>query len=373
MFSSIPPSVLFWLKILSFCVTSLLALLGLLFDFKDKATGRLTRWGRINLFGLIVSFVVGIASQKIEDDQTTASATRAAGQLRSIIEGNQKLVSDDNATLTSLTTVIQKNDTLIGAAQESLEDQRQLMSSQSQLDEQVLRAYYPLEPLYLSYKKEYPMMQPMLASYTERVRKDIVAMLRQDREGRGTTTDDLRNESVDFVLSNPDSNLRPGSSPNEDLAAELLLQDDVMFKFSKLRAGKDITFSSLDPRTVDVLVKLPSKGKLSQKIELAADFTRMVFIKTVECDNPMRTGNALAVSALDLVGRNMSWGPVFTRGDGRKPAWNLTFFAIRFQNENDGGDFQNWTLIRPNQTNLELTPHLLGLDGVLNNPNTAKK
>jgi hypothetical protein len=194
MFSSIPPSVLFWLKILSFCVTSLLALLGLLFDFKDKATGRLTRWGRINLFGLIVSFVVGITSQKIEDDQTTASATRAAGQLRSIIEGNQKLVLDDQASLFSLATVIEKNDSLIKTAQESLDDQQQLMSSQSKLDKQVLRAYYPLESLYLSYKKvkkEYAMIQPMLTSYTERVRKDIVTMLRRDREGRGITTDDL--------------------------------------------------------------------------------------------------------------------------------------------------------------------------------------
>jgi hypothetical protein len=54
----------------------------------------------------------------------------------------------------------------------------------------------------------------------------------------------------------------------------------------------------------------------------------------------MRTGDALAVSALDLIGRNMTWEPLFSRGNGRKPAWSLTFFAVRFQSENDGGRFR---------------------------------
>jgi hypothetical protein len=373
MFSSIPPSVLFWLKIISFCITSLLALLGLLFDFKDKTTGRLTNWGRINLCGLIVSFVVGIASQKIDDDQTSAHAAAAAKQLKTIIDGNQSLISDDKASLAKLASVIQKNDTLIGAAQESLKDQEQLMASQSKLDIQVLRAYYPLEPLFLSYKKEYPMEQPMLAGYTERVRKDIVVMLRGDREGRGHTSDDLRDEDVDFVLSNPGSNLRPGTAKGEELAASLLLADDVRFTFAAHGEGEKITFTSVDPGTADIIVKLPGKGELKQKIQLAADFKRMVFIKEVQCDNPMRNGDRLAVSAVDLVDRKMSWDPFLMRGDGRKPEWNLTSFAIRFQNENDGGFFQNVVLIEPNRMSLEVTPQLLGLRGVLGSFKTAKR
>jgi hypothetical protein len=77
-------------------------------------------------------------------------------------------------------------------------------------------------------------------------------------------------------LSKPNSNLRPGSSPNEDTATELLLKDDVMFIFSAVGVRQKITLSSLDPRLADTLVKLPKKG---QTIELEADFARMVFIK----------------------------------------------------------------------------------------------
>jgi hypothetical protein len=47
--------------------------------------------------------------------------------------GNEKLIADDKATLTSLRSVIRKIDTLTGAAQESLKDQ-QRMSPQSKLD-----------------------------------------------------------------------------------------------------------------------------------------------------------------------------------------------------------------------------------------------
>ena len=187
-------------------------------------------------------------------------------------------------------------------------------------------------------------------------------MLRKDREGRGHTSDNLRDEEVEFVLSNPASNLRPGSSQGEELAASLLLADDVRFTFTAHGEGREHHIYQRRPRNRRRYRETPKVKENSNRRFNSQPISNEWFSsKRSNVDNPMRNGDALAVSALDLVGRKMSWDPLLTRGDGRKPTWNLISFAIRFQNENDGGRFQNVALIEPKQMSLEVTPQLLGL------------
>ena len=107
MFSWIPPGVLFWLKLLSFSITSVLALLGLLYDFKDQKTRELTKWGRVNLCGLIASFVVGMASQSVEYRNNARSAAESAEKTEKLVEDNQKLLEKVGNLLTD-------NETLLG-------------------------------------------------------------------------------------------------------------------------------------------------------------------------------------------------------------------------------------------------------------------
>jgi hypothetical protein len=120
MFSWVSASALFWLKTISFCITSLLALLGLLYDFKNKASGNLTRWGRVNLCGLIVAFIVGIASQKIEDDRKQVSDEKSATDMKTLVERSQTLVAGNTRALADLKTVTEDNGQLIVTTQKSL-------------------------------------------------------------------------------------------------------------------------------------------------------------------------------------------------------------------------------------------------------------
>ncbi|MBB5057418.1 hypothetical protein HDF16_002124 [Granulicella aggregans] len=103
MFDFLSTEALFLLRLVSFTITSMLAVVGLVSDFKDKATGRLTGWGRVNLCGLIASFLIGIVSQKIEDNRNTASAKQSATLMASLIDKNSQLIASNNELLGTTT------------------------------------------------------------------------------------------------------------------------------------------------------------------------------------------------------------------------------------------------------------------------------
>ena len=72
------------------------------------------------------------------------------------------------------------------------------------------------------------------------------------------------------------------------------------------------------------LVTMPRTGPMSQRVEVVADFSQRVFIKTIRSENPLRVDeNGQINSALDLVGRRVTWS---TRTDDEE----LTRFAMRF-------------------------------------------
>jgi len=140
MLSFISGDALFWLKVLSFGITNVLALLGLLYDFKNKLTGRLTPWGRVNLAGIIVSFVVGISAQGIENHKSTEKAKEdaetaqaAAASMASLlqknqalIEGNKNLMEGDQAIMGNVGTLLKKNEVLLGTTGKSLIAERKI-------------------------------------------------------------------------------------------------------------------------------------------------------------------------------------------------------------------------------------------------------
>lgn len=125
MYSSVPPSLLYWCKLVSFGITSVLALLGLLFDFKDKDTRELTTWGRVNLAGLILSFIVGVVSQNLEDMQKSAAAEDA--RLKS-----DAALANDQETLHDLEAVIKANDLLLTNTRASLERAKSIQADTEQ-------------------------------------------------------------------------------------------------------------------------------------------------------------------------------------------------------------------------------------------------
>jgi hypothetical protein len=58
----------------------LFGIMGLLTSYKDKETGRITGWGKINLAGILLSATMGVASQLVDAQRKTISAQQAAVQ-----------------------------------------------------------------------------------------------------------------------------------------------------------------------------------------------------------------------------------------------------------------------------------------------------
>ncbi|TIS45804.1 hypothetical protein [Mesorhizobium sp.] len=194
-----------------------------------------------------------------------------------------------------------------------------------QIPRLIARQSYPLEPLELFFSVEYPMDQPELKAYSERLQKDIVQYLRNSRGDNKSTSDDLANEDMDFIISNA-----PEWMPTQaEQEAQALVEDNTAFVFlntdqtntSKLR------FLSTSAGIQGVIVTMPKRGDIKQHIELQADYKRRVFIKVVRCENPVRTGEDItSFSALDLVGRTVSWKD----GVVTNLKWTLASLALRF-------------------------------------------
>lgn len=116
----ISAGVLSWLKIVSFCVTSALAVIGLQGDFKNKRTHRLTFWGRANLCGIVIAFVVGLAAQVKEDVDKRRADDELKEKLSTIITTNSGLMTKTTDALDQLKTVVKDNGTLIGNTSRTL-------------------------------------------------------------------------------------------------------------------------------------------------------------------------------------------------------------------------------------------------------------
>lgn len=93
-------SILAVLQYSSISISGLLALLGLLHSYKDKDTGKLTRWGRIALVGLILSVLTGVISKTVElnlqrkaQESEAVKARIASEQTLAIVTNVERMAS----------------------------------------------------------------------------------------------------------------------------------------------------------------------------------------------------------------------------------------------------------------------------------------
>jgi len=121
-----------------------------------------------------------------------------------------------------ITGVIQLGEFLQGQEQskEELARSRQVLIS-------LERNVHSLEPLTLAFDIEYSMDDPVLDAYAKRVQALIVSHLRQQRQGRGVTSDDLHEETGgSFLINNLPNNFQPGADSGDGKAHNTLLEDD---------------------------------------------------------------------------------------------------------------------------------------------------
>jgi hypothetical protein len=87
------------LAALSITVGTASGVAALLVDFKDKATGKPTKWGRYALFGLAGSFVVGLSNLAVDYAQKTRQAVDASLRAQAASEQTLQIVNNINRSL----------------------------------------------------------------------------------------------------------------------------------------------------------------------------------------------------------------------------------------------------------------------------------
>jgi hypothetical protein len=118
---------------------------GLLVEYKDKKTGRITKWGRYALYGLAISFLIGTSNLWIDYAQKSRQTRDDAEKARINTEKTLQIVSDINRSLN------------------------------------------PFKDVRVSFSFAYPFDDPDLARYRQRLDEGVRALLpdiRPQREGR---------------------------------------------------------------------------------------------------------------------------------------------------------------------------------------------
>lgn len=87
------------LAVLSVAVGTVSGVAALLVDFKDRATGRITKWGRYAVLGLASSFVIGTSNLAVDYVQKSRQAVAASRRAQEASEQTLQIVNNLNRTL----------------------------------------------------------------------------------------------------------------------------------------------------------------------------------------------------------------------------------------------------------------------------------
>lgn len=85
-------ALLLLLKLLGLVIASGLGVLGTIKDYRDKATGRLTKWGRFAVFSLVGSALVAVGAQVVEESLRAKSTREAALQAAASAARSEQMV-----------------------------------------------------------------------------------------------------------------------------------------------------------------------------------------------------------------------------------------------------------------------------------------
>jgi hypothetical protein len=97
-------------KASSIVLTGAFGILGLLRDFKDKQTGKVTRWGYVSLAGILISTCLGVAAQLKEDLDDSAKSLALARKSDATLNDIQKLLSPFDVQSAQLIFTVQCSD-----------------------------------------------------------------------------------------------------------------------------------------------------------------------------------------------------------------------------------------------------------------------
>jgi len=365
------------LKAVSMVATGVFGVIGVLTNYKED-DGRITRWGKIAIAGILLSATLSLALYGLESVKTTKEAAEAKHQyeetkrkLDTALEASNRLMSLQRTSLNKsqaledgLKSTSQSLKRINTASREMLEEQATLLEAQRLAETHLqlgqLRSTLPLEPLTVYFEKETSMDDPEVAAFIRGLKKTRL----------------ITSMSKIFIAQS-----KLGIDPFYNNLVSLQTQ----FVFTKQEEGRksSVAFSCMPELYKGLennfLVNLPPKAEPFERVDLVADFSRNILTQKVICRNLIRSGNDVAsTSSLDLVGRRMTWGlfPEYVKFDGSRfggeslhpkadphPDTGITKIALVFPYDYRAESEARYIVIHKNVTNITITADSIGLGG----------
>lgn len=306
-------------------------------DTKPK-DGKLTRQGKIAIIGIVISGLVTLTVKstglyvKMRKQKTEIQALKTQDSLRRAqdsvrLDFQDSVAKSFRASLEILDAVSRKTDTSINVLNGLTEQQ---ILTYDKTNWQILRAYYPLQPISLHYTIEYPIDQDEFRDYAMRVKPLILKNWQETWGG-----DRFKSSYLDTGFYARSNNLGfkeswlPQKHEEERGLRSELLDDHTSFDFvgADQFGQKHLTFLSVPNGYENVYLGVPYKEKPRQEISLGIDFENKKITKRVSSYNPIRAGNdLLPISSVDLIGRVVKWESI----EMKSTKWRLTELEIKF-------------------------------------------
>lgn len=316
------------MKVISMIAAAVFGAVGVLTEYRDKQ-GNVTRWGKVALAGVIISGFLSITLHWFETDRAKAEAVdarrradEATAALAKILNASDAISRRQAATLADTATISRSTagisrDTataleslkkvtdqgrdiansmtvalnraeeglvetrrVAAGMRDSLDAQSRVLREQTRVQRQVVRAYYPLQPLTIHYEIQYAMDEPRFAPYIARVEGEITKKY-------GRPAREIGDGDVEFILTARGETWAPLAAGDEERVHAALLSDERLFRFTE----KDVTggtaavltFVSAPKYLQGVILNLPPKGDIAQTVELRGDFRGRTLTKRVTC------------------------------------------------------------------------------------------
>src|ERR1700722_16113896 len=90
------------LKASSILLTGAFGVLGLLKDYKDKLTGKITKWGKLSLSGILISSALGLATQLKESSDAENASRATANQTLELARNTNNALHQLERTLSPI-------------------------------------------------------------------------------------------------------------------------------------------------------------------------------------------------------------------------------------------------------------------------------
>jgi hypothetical protein len=235
------------LKITSVVATGLFGAMALLTTSKD-GQGKITKWGRVALIGIVLSvsfslglFILETAKARAAADKAKVEAEKAEQEARAKSLVLQDILAKAQETAQQQKKSLEETNFLKQGLEKTLEQQRLNLKSNETVLNEVTRGLYPIKDVSIGYQATLPSGNSEIDSYLNQIKSAITSHITRRKDSTSTASEwnvrgyGERGGQLTSISFGRDSSLAPSctSSPFDWRAENMLCYSAPIIAFYK--------------------------------------------------------------------------------------------------------------------------------------------